>query len=226
MTATIEAGVPNSVEESPQREAPPTLNRRAPAYAMRETADERLLNRVSALRDVADDLNGTVVELHDGVRAQELDERTTAAALRSPRELLHELSNTYGLSWSAIAKLAGVSATAVRKWRRGEAMTPENRRATARAVTFLEMVVQNAGPLQDVGSWLEMPLSDVTTLTPIDLYVLGHVTPLLDLVGGRVGAHAALDAFDADWRARYPRDASFEVVDAGDGHLSISERAR
>jgi uncharacterized protein (DUF2384 family) len=234
MITTVELGVPNAAGARVEPEAFATASRPAPAHAAHDpgaewapkTADQRLLNRVSALRDVADDLTGDVAELHDAVRAKELDERTTAAALRSPRELLDELSSGFGLSWSSIAKLSGVSATAVRKWRRGETMSPESRRAVARAVTFVEMLVENAGPLQDVGSWLEVPLSDLTTLTPIDLYALGHVTSLLDLAGGRTGAHAVLDAFDPRWRERYAPDTTFEVVDGGDGHLSISERSR
>lgn len=197
-----------------------------PAAATPETADRRLLNEVSALRHRALDLNVGVKTLHQDVREIELDERTTAAAMRDPRELVRELSHRYGLSWATIARLARVSPTAVRKWRRGESMTPENRRGIARAVTFLEMLVENAGPLEDVGSWLEMPLSDSATLTPVDLYVANRIALLLDHAAGHMGAHAMLDAFEPDWRNRYGRDTAFQVVDAGDGDLSIIERPR
>jgi transcriptional regulator with XRE-family HTH domain len=155
----------------------------------------------------------------------ELDERTTAAAMRSPSSLLHQLSREYGLSWATIARLAGVTATAVRKWRRGETVSAENRRSIARAVTFLEMLTQNAGPLEDMGSWLEMPLSDAATVTPLDLYAAGEFTALLEHAGGHLRAHAMLDQFDPDWREHYARDVAFEVVEAEDGHLSITERA-
>ncbi|HEY5342866.1 MAG TPA: hypothetical protein VIJ66_04320 [Solirubrobacteraceae bacterium] len=191
-----------------------------------ETADSRLLNRVSALRDRTRDLDDEVRVLHQDTRELELDERTTAAAMRDPYDLLRELSHRYGLSWAAIARLAAVSSTAVRKWRRGETISPDKRRAIARAVTFLQMLSDNAGPLEDVGSWLEMPLSDQATLTPLDLYALGNVALLLDHVAGHLGAHAMLDAFDDRWRERYARDQTFVVEDAGDGHLSIVERSR
>jgi hypothetical protein len=191
-----------------------------------ETADDRLLNQVSALRDRTNDLHTDVSALHQDTRELELDERTTAAAMRDPRELLRELSHGYGLSWAAIARLALVSPTAVRKWRRGDAISPDKRRAIARGVTFLQMLGENFGPLKDIGSWLEMPLSDQATLTPLDLYIAGQVGILLDHVSGHLAAHAMLDAFAPDWRERYARDARFTVEDAGDGHLSIVERPR
>jgi|ERR1700691_2970909 len=190
----------------------------------RETADDRLLNRVSALRDRTTDLDDDVRALHHQVRDFALDERTTAAALRDPRDLLRALSHEYGLSWSAIARLAGVSSTAVRKWRRGETISSENRRALARSVTFLEILGENAAPIVDIGSWLEMPLSDRATLTPLDLYVMGNVPLLIDHVAQRLPAHAMLDEADPDWREHYASDQAFAVADGGDGHLTIIEK--
>ncbi len=119
-----------------------------------ETGDARLLNRVSALRDGTTFLHHDVERLHDDVRDHELDERTSAVALRDPRELLRELSHRHGLSWTTIARLAGVSPTAVRKWRRGEAISSGSRRSLARAVAFLEMLNEHAAPIIDVGTWL------------------------------------------------------------------------
>jgi DNA-binding transcriptional regulator YiaG len=191
-----------------------------------ETADDRLLNRVSALRDRTHDLDTGARTLHNDVRMYELDERTTATALRNPASLLRQLSHEYALSWAAIARLAGVTPTAVRKWRRGETVSADNRRSIARAVTFLEMLTENAGPLEDLGSWLEMPLSDVATITPLDLYVGGQFVALLDHVGGHLKAHPMLDQFDPAWREDYGRDSAFDVVQADDGQLSITERSK
>jgi len=189
-----------------------------------ETGDGRLLNQVSALRDGTTFLQHDVERLHDDVRAGELDERTSAAALRDPRELLRELSHQHGLSWATIARLAAVSPTAVRKWRRGETISSASRRSLARAVTFLQMLDEHASPIVDVGTWLEMPLSDQSTLTAVDVYVGGRIGPLLDLVAGRLTAHGVLDAYAPDWRVRYAPDGRFAVEAAEDGNLSLVER--
>lgn len=189
------------------------------------TGGTSVLNRASALRDNVSYLHEDVSTLHQSVRNKELDERTTVAAMRAPEELLRELAQDRGLSWALIAKMAGVSPTAVRKWRRGETVTADNRRALARIVVFLDMVGQLHSPLADPASWLEMPLSDETTLTPIDLYEVGHLESLLEVASGRIGSHAALDNFDPNWRSRHGGDERFEIQRADDGTRSIVERA-
>lgn len=191
---------------------------------IRETGDTRLVNEVSALRDGTTFLQHDVQRLHDNVRARALDERTSAAALRDPRELLRELSHGHGLSWATIARLAVVTPTAVRKWRRGETIGPSSRRSLARAVTFLQMLDEHSFPITDVGTWLEMPLSDESTLTAVDVYAGGRVELLLDFAARRLTAHAVLDAFDSDWRERHLADARFAVEVAEDGAVSIVER--
>lgn len=223
--STVESRIPNAATPTaplnPGTEGTGGFRR---TVVERETADNRLLNRVSALRDRTTDLDDDVRALHHQVRDFALDERTTAAALRDPRDLLKALSHEYGLSWSAIARLTGVSPTAVRKWRRGETIAPDNRRALARSVTFLEIIGENAAPIVDIGSWLEMPLSDRATLTPLDLYAMGKMPLLIDHVAERLPAHAMLDEADPDWREHYASDGAFTVVDGGDGHLTIIEK--
>lgn len=191
-----------------------------------ETGDARLLNHVGALRDGTAFLQTDVKRLHDDVRSRELDERTSAVALRDPRDLLRELSHQHALSWSTIARLTSVSPTAVRKWRRGEAIGSVSRRSLARAVTFLAMLAEHSSPIADVGTWLEMPLSDQATLTPVDVYTGGHIGLLFDHVAGHLAAHGVLDQHDPDWRTRYAVDDRFAVEQAGDGHLSIVEADR
>lgn len=191
---------------------------------IRETGDTRLVNQVSALRDGTTFLQHDVERLHDGVRARVLDERTSAAALRDPRELLRELSHGHGLSWATIARLAGVTPTAVRKWRRGETISSISRRSLARATTFLQMLDEHSSPITEVGTWLEMPLSDQSTLTAVDVYAGGRVELLLDFAARRLSAHAVLDDFEPDWCERHPADGRFAVEVAGDGDVSIVER--
>ena len=117
-----------------------------------------------------------------------------------------------------------MSPTAVRKWRRGETIGPSSRRSLARAATFLQMLDEHSLPITEVGTWLEMPLSDESTLTAVDIYAGGRVELLLDFAARRLGAHAVLDAFDANWRERHLADMRFAVEVAEDGDVSIVER--
>lgn len=191
---------------------------------IRETGDTRLVNEVSALRDGTTFLQHDVERLHDGVRARVLDERTSAAALRDPRDVLRELSRGHGLSWATIARLAGVTPTAVRKWRRGDTIGSVSRRSLARAATFLQMLDEHSSPITEIGTWLEMPLSDQSTLTAVDVYSGGRVELLLDFAARRLSSHAVLDAFDKDWREHHPADRRFAVVVADDDSLTVIER--
>lgn len=190
---------------------------------IRETGDTRLVNEVGALRDDTTFLQYNVERLHDDVRARALDERTSAAALRDPRELLRELSHAHGLSWATIARLTNVTPTAVRKWRRGDTIGSVSRRSLARAATFLQMLDEHSSPITEVGTWLEMPLSDQSTLTAVDIYVGGRIDLLLEFAASPLSAHAVLNAFDPDRRERYPADGRFAVEVADDGDLSIVE---
>lgn len=183
-----------------------------------------LLNEVSVVRDESSHLHERVTDLHQRVRETEIDERTTTTAALNPRVLLSELSEQWGLSWALIARLGGVSPTAIRKWRRGEPMTPENRRAVARLVAVLELAASHGSPLVEPASWLEMPISDTATLTPSDLYLADRVDLLLDLVCANTSPHQVLSEFDPNWRQNYARDARFEVIEGSDGHPMIAER--
>jgi DNA-binding transcriptional regulator YiaG len=194
------------------------------------TGGGAILNTVATLRDrarfLSDDvgaLREEIDNLHCDVRGEALDERTSAIALGDPHDLIATLAQEFGLSWATIARLLRVSPTAVRKWRRGEPIAPENRRGLARAVAFLRMVEQGSSPLQDPASWLEMPLSDEATLTPVDLYLRGATDPLLDHAAGRLSSTVLLDRAVPDWRETHSTDGRFKVETAADGMPVIVE---
>jgi hypothetical protein len=182
------------------------------------------LNEWSALRDRSVEVQGDVADGHQRARTQELNKRTLAIALRDPRDLLDELANVRGLSWAAIARLVGVTDTAVRKWRKGIPMTGENRRRLAGVIAFLDLVGEALNPLHDASSWLEIPLADETTLTPVDLYGHGNANLLLDWASGRLDPTAMLDEFDPEWRARYSPSSRFTLEIDDDGMPVITER--
>ncbi len=204
---------------------PPTGNvRSGAAGASAPPTGGELLNAASRIRDDAQALHVDATGAWLQLRLADLDERTAAAALRAPHDLLRDLSRDRGLSWASIARLAGVTPTAIRKWRRGEPITAENRRALARIVALLGTIGDLSSPLEEPSTWLEMPISDAATLTPSDLFVAGRADLLVQLATGRVRAHAVLEAFDADWRTRYAADERFDVRPATDGGFSIVER--
>ena len=186
----------------------------------RRTGGE-VLNAWSALNDRVDDLGREVTNGYQGVRRRQMDERTTVIAQQEPRALLDELATQWGLSWAIIARLVGVSAAAVRKWRRGESITGDNRRAIARVIAFLENTAQSLNPVSDATSWLEMPISDATDVSGVDVFVAGHWELLLDLAAERVSPHDVLDALDPDWREK--SEQRFVVEDAPDGLPAIIE---
>jgi hypothetical protein len=192
-------------------EAPPT-----PASLFREAA---------TLRDRVESTRNDATELHYDSAEMVLDERTTVVGLQDPAQLLEALAVEWGLSWAAIARLLGVSATAIRKWRRGDQITSQNRRRLARLSAFLETLCASY-PIGDVASWLEMQISDEAVVTPVDLYTANRIDLLLDLAGRRETARAVLDRFADDWRDRYAVDAQFDVITAPDGQRSIVQRER
>ena len=155
----------------------------------------------------------------------ELNKRTLAAALRDPRDLLEELAAGRGLSWSTIAQLVGVTDTAIRKWRRGTPISGDNRRSLASALVFLDMVGEALNPLHDASSWLELPLADNASLTPVDIYAEGGVNLLLDWASGRLDPNQMLDQFDSAWRSTYASDDRFGLVHDEDGMPILVERA-
>jgi hypothetical protein len=194
-----------------------------PAQATSTTV-QGLVRRAGEVRDEVQVVGQDAEGLHGELRIHALDARTSELAQRDPTELLRDLSAAYGVSWTLIAKLLSVSQTSVRKWRRGEAITPENRRAIARVVAFLQTLQEAVPNMCDPASWLEMRISDEATLTPADLYLLGRYELLLDLAGLHYAPHEVLYAVDPRWRDRYAPDNSHQVIIAPDGQPSIIVR--
>jgi hypothetical protein len=209
------------------------IHRRTPTAAGTETIrgaapEERptfasLVSKTAELRDGVAQLDENAKAVDRVVRVEALEESTALAARRDPIEVLEELAAEWGLSWTTIARMVGVSSTAVRKWRRGDPITGTNRRRLARVLAFL-MWLRATYPVGDPASWLDMPIADASTLTITDLYAANRIDLVFELVGGRMNSTAVLDAFDPDWRVAYAADDRFEVVLAPDGEPAIVER--
>src|SRR5262245_59725114 len=93
-----------------------------------------LVKRTALLRDRVQLTQSDVLELQRSVQITDLDERASRVAVQEPGDLLDALATEFGLSWTTIARMVGVTDAAVRKWRRGEPIAPENRRRLARGV--------------------------------------------------------------------------------------------
>ena len=150
-----------------------------------------------------------------------LSARTDEAAKRTVQELLNELADL-GFAWRQIAQLVGVTVPALRKWRQGEPATGANRRTVARLAAFVHLV--HADHLvDDVPSWMEMPLS-TSHITGLDVYRDGGEILLVLLAANHHTSDDVLDIVEPGWREQ--QSDRFEITIAGDGQPVIRVRPK
>ncbi|MHA6522949.1 hypothetical protein [Tessaracoccus sp. G1721] len=178
--------------------------------------------RADYLRTEIDLLGGEVHELHGEARVMDLSDRTLAKSKRSVPELLDELAGHRGMGWSDLAEVVGVSISAIRKWRKGLGVSPESRSKLGRFAALLD-VLEEKGLVQEPAAWMEMdlPLDAGYFIRPMDLYLEGHVTALIDLAEQRLTVAQVLDQVRPNWRASR---SDFEVVFDVDGERTIRRR--
>ncbi len=152
-----------------------------------------------------------------------LDAAKAGYAQTSPQDVIRFI-DTLGVGQLVTARALGVSPTAVRKWRRGEAARAEHRGRLASFAAMCDLLTEMG--LHDPAGWLDIPISGKSTLTPLDLFAAGR-SELAVLLGSRLAdPQEALDTFDPEWRERYPVDADYEVVTLRDGSRSAMPRRR
>ena len=173
------------------------------------------------IRDRASEVAGRADALHGRVQRADLDQRAASLQQTDPQDLLETLAVDLGMPWSLVAELANVSATAVRKWRRGGTLTPDSRYRLARIVAFCQVIRELNPRITDPVLWLQTPLSVHTTLTAKDLYAAGAADGLLDVVAARAEAVQLLDRVAPSWRETHRPDTRHRVVMAPDGVPSI-----
>lgn len=174
------------------------------------------------LRTRVDLLGGEVQELHSEVREHDLADRSLEKSKKSVANLLEELASERGMGWSDIAEVVGVSVSAVRKWRKGGVASPESRSKLARIAALLD-VLEEKGVIEDPAAWMEMDftLDAGYFIRPLDLYLEGHVTELIELAEQRQTTSQVLDRVRPNWRQSR---SDFEVVLDDDGERSIQRR--
>ena len=153
------------------------------------------------LRTAVDALAGQVQEAHGAALEDDLTDRTVEKSKKSVPQLLDELTAERGMGWSDIAEVVGVSVSAVRKWRKGGSASPQSRWKLAKIATFLN-VLEEKVLVQDPAAWMEMELSmdPGYFIRPIDLYLEGHVTELIELADQRQTTSEVLDRVRPNWR--------------------------
>jgi hypothetical protein len=181
-----------------------------------------LVNEVAGLHDRVQEQNVGVADLHRRINALDLDRRTSFKVREGMQPLLDTLADDSGMSWNDVARLVGVSPQSVRKWRKGEQATWENRVAVAQVAAFLDVLSQLG--IGDPAQWLEVPIVGNYPITGMDLYAAGKINLLLEWADRRIDSpERVLDQFDSGWREKYR--TSYETFEAGDGNLSIRHRA-
>lgn len=191
--------------------------------SLRAASGTRALSlRADYLRSNVDLLGGEVHDLHGEARELDLQARAFEKGKASVASLLEELSLSRGMGWSDIAAIVGVSVSAVRKWRHGGDASPERRAALARVAAFLD-VIEEKGLVEEPARWMEMalPLPQGYYIRPLDLYLDGATTGLVDLVEQRKSMEQVLDEARPGWRDQRSR---LEVFEAGDGQLALRLR--
>lgn len=187
------------------------------------TATRALSLRYDYLRTDVDVLGATVLEDHNAMRGTELSERTLENALSDVPSLLATLAYDRGLAWATIAELAGVSVSAVRKWRLGGAAGADKRLALARIAALLDLLEERA-MVGDPATWLEMNLpvdEPGFNIRPLDLYLEGQDVALLEIAERRRPVAAVLDEVMRGWRRS---QSAYEVFDDVDGSRSVRPR--
>lgn len=193
-----------------------------------DTSTASTVETIRRLQRSYEELTGPVRLLNEDVEAGrrevrewDLDERTAAKARHDAPTLLDELSTDRGFSWSDIARLCGVSISAVRKWRAGETPSPERRRDLARLAAFVDLLDEIA-PVADPATWMLMRLVDDHTATAADLYLDGRSNDLLEHAQGHLGVNELLDRWNPNWRESTRSD--WQIVTAADGERSLTRR--
>lgn len=149
------------------------------------------------------------------------NDQTAVAADGDVTGLLTKLAVDWGMSWSSIARLCGVSLSDVRKWRCGKDLSPGDKIAVSHLLTFVGFLGELL--IDEPASWLAMPLVSGYTVTAEDLYIESHTDQLLDYASGQTDLYEILDEFDKNWRTRYR--SQYKLVKAGDGNPSIVRRS-
>lgn len=182
---------------------------------------QELTEETGYTRNVARAVSGKAEELHGKSQIQTWRILTAELSKRPALELLEALSD-YGFSWRHIAQMVGVSVPAIRKWRKGQRVSPDSHRELAAVKAIVQMVQENY-LVPEVASWFEMPILKGVSVTPVDLFSADQPDLVFEHARGQVDPEEILTKLDPNWRETYA--SAFEVFEASDGNYSIKPKA-
>lgn len=189
----------------------------APKYETRSSYTRESSDRRRQIKDLTEDSQ----ETHRNAVRTELDDRSHRWARESTQELLSELRG-WGFAWRDVARIVGVSVPALQKWRKGASQSGANRLKLARLVATVEYV-EREFLINDVASWLEMPIRTGVHLTALDLLADNRDVLVIELASEQATPEKVLDEFEPEWRIKLV-DNAFEVFIASDGSKAIRPR--
>jgi DNA-binding transcriptional regulator YiaG len=189
-----------------------------------QTKPHDLVIGTAELRRHASDLYGQVTDLDEKALGHELDERASELAQEEPSDLLSGIREEYGFRWEDLAVLIGVSSAALRKWRRGQAITPQNRYQLARVIAFCECLQKRDPRIVDPAQWLMQPLTSNSTLRAADLYAARFENKLLAIARGDMKRSELLETFDPNWHTKLINTSQWKVTIGPDGLPMIVEK--
>jgi len=181
------------------------------------TSTRLLTEDIGFERGQVRDLDERYGKLHDRSFAVEWRTQTTIRAKESTAQLLALLADS-GFAWRDIARLVGVSLPAVKKWRRGDGVSGENRRRVASLIALCD-VIEDHYSITELASWFEMPILDGINLTALDLYEANRADLIFRLASGHDDPERVATDFRLDWRTALTSE--FETFKSADGELSI-----
>ena len=161
---------------------------------------------------------GTVTDM---LNAQ-LHEEANRLAKQNAANLLDQL-NDLGFSWRDVARVAGVSVPALRKWRLGGSATSQNRYQVATIAALCEML-HHLYLISDVASWLEARIHPEAPVTGLDVMAKGRFDLLLSLArDDKADPEPVLDELEPRWREKYASPVEVFVAPDGMPGLRLSD---
>lgn len=180
-----------------------------------------LVADTAELRDASTATTSQAMELHHTAEELHLAQLTRQLESAEPVDLLDALADELLFPWSLLARVVGVSPTAVRKWRRGETVSPAHHHRLAEFLAFCRTLRHRDPRIDDIPRWLEMPVDARTDVSRLDVFIAGSRTEVLDLASGRRTGENLLDETTPGWRERAASARRFDVIVHEDGTTSI-----
>jgi hypothetical protein len=183
----------------------------------------KLSEQARAMAKKVDAINLDMAEVNNMVAVNEWKVRRSNKEKGNALADLVSLADM-GFAWRDIARLVGVSVPAQTKWRRGEPISPENKKKIF-GVTAACDYLASYYHVKEIASWFSIPLHDDAPITPIDLWVANRQDLFFEAARENAKMEAdVLDKFEPNWREKYRSD--FETFVGGDGELSLRMKDR